>query len=147
MRRWRYDDPAKVKEPVQWPVPSEREVQDIIWMLLRSAFDDVVDEEPLRKVGHSSYRSDFGLPRLGLLIEIKYVRSAAEFKKVEKEIYEDSVAYLKEKATYKKIIVFIYDASSSAQEHATTIDALLGVEGITDVVIASRPSQLPPPGH
>ena len=77
MRRWRYDDPAKVKEPVQWPVPSEREVQDIIWMLLRSAFDDVVDEEPLRKVGHSSYRSDFGLPRLGLLIEIKYVRSAS----------------------------------------------------------------------
>lgn len=76
MRRWRYDDPAKVKEPIQWPVPSEREVQDIIRMLLRSAFDDVVDEEPLRKVGHSSYRSDFGLPRLGLLIEIKYVRSA-----------------------------------------------------------------------
>lgn len=147
MRRWRYDDPAKVKEPVQWPVPSEREVQDIIWLLLRSAFDDVVDEEPLRKVGHSSYRSDFGLPRLGLLIEIKYVRSAAEFKKVEKEIYEDSVAYLKEKATYKKITVFIYDASSSGQEHATTIDALLSVEGIADVVIASRPSQLPPPGH
>jgi hypothetical protein len=147
MRRWRYDDPARVKEPIQWPVPSEREVQDIIWMLLRSAFDDVVDEEPLRKVGHSSYRSDFGLPRLGLLIEIKYVRSASDFKKVEKEIYEDSVAYLKEKATYNKLIVFIYDASSSAQEHATTIDALLGVEGITDVVIASRPSQLPPLGH
>lgn len=73
--------------------------------------------------------------------------AATDFKRVEKEIYEDSVAYLKEKATYKEIIVFIYDASSSAQEHATTIDALLGVEGIIDVVIASRPSQLPPPGH
>jgi hypothetical protein len=47
----------------------------------------------------------------------------------------------------KKIIVFIYDASSCAQEHATTIDALLVVEGIADVVITSRPSQLPPPGH
>ena len=53
----------------------------------------------------------------------------------------------KEKATYSKIIIFIYDASSSTQEHATTIDALLGVEGIVDAVIASRPSQLPPPGH
>lgn len=82
-----------------------------------------------------------------MLIEIKYVRSATEFKKVEKEIYEDSVAYLNEKTTYRKIIVFIYDASSSAQEHATTTDALLGVGGITDVVIASRPSQLPPPGR
>lgn len=146
MKRWRYDDPAKIKgAPVQWPVRSEREVQDIVWMLLRSAFDDLVDEEPLRKVGHSSYRADFGLPRLGLLIEIKYVRSASDFKKIEKEIYEDSVAYLKDKTTYGKIIVFIYDASSSVQEHATTASALLGIDGIVDVVIASRPSQLPPP--
>lgn len=146
MRRWRYDDPAKIKgEPVQWPVSSEREIQDIIWMLLRSSFDDLVDEEPLRKVGHSSYRADFGLPRLGLLIEIKYVRSAGEFKKIEKEIYEDSVAYLNDKTTYDKIIVFIYDASSSGQEHATTTEALLGIDGIVDVVIASRPSQLPSP--
>jgi hypothetical protein len=147
MKRWRYDDPASFKksDPVQWPVRSEREIQDIIWMLLRSTFDDLVDEEPLRKIGHSSYRADFGLPRLGLLIEIKYVRSAAEFKKIEKEIYEDSVAYLKDKTTYGKIIVFIYDASSSVQEHATTTEALLGIDGIVDVVIASRPSQLPPP--
>jgi hypothetical protein len=145
MRRWRYDDPAKVKNPVQWSVNSEREVQDIVWMLLRSAFSDVVDEEPLRKVGHSSYRSDFGLPRLGVLVEIKYVRAAAEFKKIEKEIYEDSVAYLMDKTTYKEIIVFIYDASASVQEHAITIDALLRIEHITDVVIVSRPSQLPAP--
>ena len=147
MKRWRYDDPANFKkgEPVQWPVRSEREVQDIVWMLLRSTFDDLVDEEPLRKVGHSSYRADFGLPRLGLLIEIKYVRGAAEFKKIEKEIYEDSVAYLKDNTTYGKMIVFIYDASSSVQEHTTTTSALLGIDGIVDVVIASRPSQLPPP--
>lgn len=68
------------------------------------------------------------------------MRSANEFKKIEKEIYEDSVAYLKEKTTYKKIIAFIYDASSSAQEHAVAIDALLGVVGSADVVIASRPA-------
>jgi hypothetical protein len=146
MRRWRWDDPAKVKDPIRWPINSEREVQDIIWALLRAVFDDLGDEEPLRKVGHSSYRSDFGLPRLGVLVEIKYVRSAAEFKKVEKEVYEDSVAYLKDRATYKKIVVFIYDASASVQEHATTIDALLDVEHVIDVIIVSRPSQLPAPG-
>ncbi len=55
MKRWRYDDPASFRkgDPVQWPVRSEREIQDIIWMLLRSTFDDLLDEEPLRKVGHS----------------------------------------------------------------------------------------------
>lgn len=146
MRRWRWDDPAKIKEAIRWPITSEREVQDIVWALLRAVFDDLVDEEPLRKVGHSSYRSDFGLPQLGVLIEVKYVRSAAEFKKVEKEVYEDSVTYLKDRGTYKKIVVFIYDASASVQEHATTSAALLDLDNVIDVVIASRPSQLPPPG-
>lgn len=146
MRRWRWDDPTKIKDPVRWPINSEREVQDITWALLRAVFDDLVDEEPLRKVGHSSYRSDFGLPRLGVLVEVKYVRSAADFRKVEKEVYEDSVTYLKDRGTYKKIIVFIYDASASVQEHATTRDALLDLENVIDVIIASRPSQLPAPG-
>ncbi len=146
MKRWRWDDPADVRHPIRWEVTSEREVQDIVWILLRGVFDDLVDEEPLPRLGHSSYRSDFGLPRLGVLVEIKYVRSAVEFKHIEKQVIEDSVAYLRERTTYKKIIVFIYDASSSVQEHPITTAALLDLEHVIDVVIVSRPSQLPPPG-
>jgi hypothetical protein len=146
MKRWRWDDPADVQHPIRWEVNSEREVQDIVWILLRGVFDDLVDEEPLPRLGHSSYRSDFGIPRLGMLIEIKYVRSAAAFRKVEKEVIEDSVAYLRERTTYKKIVVFIYDASSSVQEHDVTTAALLDLEHVIDVVIVCRPSQLPPPG-
>jgi hypothetical protein len=114
MRRWRYDDPARIKQPVQWPVNAEREVQDIVWLLLRSAFGDVVDEEPLRKLGHSSYIADFGIPSLGVLVEIKNVRAATDFKHIEKQIY---------------------DASASVQEYALTADALLGIEHIADVII------------
>jgi hypothetical protein len=47
---------------------------------------------------------------------------------------------------YKKIVVFIYDASSSVQEHDVTAAALLALDDVIDVVIVSRPSQLPPPG-
>jgi hypothetical protein len=144
MKRWRWDDPADVQHPIRWEVTSEREVQDIVWILLRGVFDDLVDEEPLPRLGHSSYRSDFGIPRLGVLVEIKFVRSASAFKKVEKEVIEDSVAYLRERTTYKKIVVFIYDASSSVQEHDVTATALLDLEHVIDVVIVSRPSQLPP---
>ncbi|MDQ7909083.1 hypothetical protein RB614_31630 [Phytohabitans sp. ZYX-F-186] len=146
MKRWRWDDPADMKHPIRWEVSSEREVQDIVWILLRAVFDDLVDEEPLPQLGHSSYRSDFGLPHLGVLVEIKYVRSAGEFKHIEKQVFEDSVAYLRDRTTYKKIIVFIYDASSSVQEHDVTTSALLALEDVIDVVIVSRPSQLPPPG-
>ncbi|GGM28593.1 hypothetical protein GCM10011608_11690 [Micromonospora sonchi] len=146
MKRWRWDDPDDVRHPVRWEVGSEREIQDIVWIMLRSVFSDLVDEEPLPRLGHSSYRADFGIPRLGVLIELKYVRSAAEFKKVEKEILEDSIAYLRERGTYTKLIVFIYDASASSQEHDITTAALLERDDIIDVIIVSRPSQLPAPG-
>lgn len=59
---------------------------------------------------------------------------------------EAVLAYLKDRATYKKIVVFIYDASASVQEHDTTIDALRDLEHMIDVVIVSRLSQLPAPG-
>ncbi|SRR6266851_1278120 len=144
LRRWRWDDPSKIKRPIKWAITSEREVQDIVWLILRSVFDDLVDEETLPKLGHSTYKADFGIPSLRLLIEAKYCREASEFKKIEKEIMEDAMAYLIHvKERYDRIIVFIYDHSSSVQEHAVTATDLRKLPGIEDVIIVSRPSQLP----
>ena len=144
MRRWRWDE-DDLHDPVRWQVRSEREVQDILWLILRSVFDDVVDEETLPKVGHSTYRSDFGLPRLGVLVEVKYARHHTDFKKIEKEVMEDSVAYLRNAGPYKEIVVFIYDESASVQEHDMTAAALRELDGVSDVIIVSRPSRLPIP--
>lgn len=144
MRRWRWDD-GSLANPIRWPITSEREVQDILWLILRSVFDDVIDEETLPKLGHSTYRADFGLPRLGVLIEVKYARSHGDFKKIEKEVMEDSIAYLRGTSRYKEIVVFIYDESASVQEHDITAAALRELNGVTDVVIVSRPSRLPVP--
>jgi hypothetical protein len=101
-----------------------------------------VDEETLTKVGHASYRADFGIPSLGVLIEVKYVRKSSDFKEIEQQVMVDSVAYLSGTATYKEIVVFIYDASASVQEHATAAAGLRQLESVSDVVIVSRPSQL-----
>jgi hypothetical protein len=76
MRRWRFDTDS-LQKPIRWPVTAEREVQDILWLVLRSVFDDVVEEETLPKVGHSTYRADFGIPSLGVLIEAKYARKGS----------------------------------------------------------------------
>ena len=142
MRRWRYDNDS-ARQPVKWPVNSEREVQDILWLILRSVFDDVVDEETLPKAGHITYRADFGIPSLGVLIEVKYARRRSDFKeKIEPEVMVDSVAYLHGTTAYKEIVVFIYDASASVQEHDTTSAFLRGLDSVSDVVIVSRPSQL-----
>jgi len=59
---------------------------------------------------------------------------------------EDSVAYLRGATRYQEIVVFIYDESASVQEHDLTAHALRELDGITDVVIVSRPSHLPLPG-
>lgn len=144
LRRWRWDSEPTMRNPIRWPITSEREVQDILWLILRSVFDDVVDEDTLPKLGHSTYRADFGLPSLRLLIEVKYVRQAADFKKIEKEVLEDAAAYLLHtQERYDRILVFIYDHSSSVQEYSVTKNALLLLPQIENVIIVSRPSQLP----
>lgn len=142
LRRWRWDR-SDLKTPVRWPIRSEREVQDILWLLLRGMFHDLEDEDTLPKFGHSTYRADLGIPSLGLLIEVKFARSAADFKTIEKEILEDVEPYRRSPERYREILVFIYDDSCSVQEHDTTWRALRSVRGVVDVVIVSRPSHLP----
>lgn len=141
MRRWRWDSDDLV-DPVRWDIRSEREVQDVLWIMLRSCFDDVIDEDPLPKIGHASYRVDFALPRLRTLIEVKYVYRVADFKKIEKEIMQDAAAYLRRSSAFDRIVVFIYDDSASVEHHDLTEQTLRGVTGIADVVIVSRPGML-----
>jgi len=56
---------------------------------------------------------------------------------------EDSVAYPRGTSRYKEIVVFMYDESASIQERDITAAALREPDGVTDVVIVSRPSRLP----
>jgi hypothetical protein len=142
MKRWRWDG-DELQKPIRWPVTQEREVQDILWLILRSYFPDVIDEDALPKLGHSTYKADFGIGSLRLIIEAKFAANRNDFKKIEKEIQEDCILYLRD-LRYDSLIVFIYDDSASVQEHDTTQRALMEIPGIVDVVIVSRPSQLSP---
>ena len=142
MKRWR-NDSDELQVPIRWPITQEREVQDILWLILRSYFPDVVDEDTLPKLGHSTYKADFGIGSLKLIIEAKFATNREDFKKIEKEVQEDCIPYLRD-LRYESLIVFIYDDSASVQEHDTTRRALMEIKGIVDVVIVSRPSQLSP---
>jgi hypothetical protein len=141
MKRWRWDS-GELQKPVRWQVTQEREVQDVLWLILRSYFPDVVDEDALPKLGHSTYKADFGIPSLKLIIEAKFAAGKEDFKKIEKEVQEDCIPYLRD-LRYESLVVFIYDDSASVQEHDITRRALIEIPGIVDVVIVSRPSQLP----
>ena len=52
-----------------------------------------------------------------------------------------------QEAKYQHIIIFIYDASASVQEHIATRDALRRIPGVYDVMLVSRPSQLAEPAE
>lgn len=141
MKRWSYDS-DKRKKPIKWPIESEREVQNILWLILRSYFDDLIDEEALPKFGHKFYKPDFAIPSLRLLIEAKYAYQKENFKKLEQEIMVDANAYLSKTKDYDRIIVFIYDESSSVQEHGITKREMKKLDTIEDVIIVSKPSQI-----
>jgi hypothetical protein len=141
MRRWRWDK-DEIERPIRWTIAQEREIQDILWIILRSYFPDLVDEDALPKFGHSSYKADFGIPSLRLIVEAKFAYLKDDFKKIEKGIQEDCIPYLRD-LRYESLLIFIYDNSASVQEHEVTRAALLEVPGVVDAVIVSRPSQLP----
>jgi len=54
---------------VREPPKAERDVKDIIWIMLRSQFDRVDRDDTLPRFGAKSYKPDFGVPELGVLIE------------------------------------------------------------------------------
>jgi CheY-like chemotaxis protein len=144
LKRWRWDDDT-LRNPIRWKITGEREVQDIVWLILRPYFQDLVDEETLPKFGHSSYRPDFAIPSLRLLIEVKYAYRRTDFREIEHGIMQDSIGYLIQTDKYSRIVVFIYDSSASVQEHAVTRDALTKISGLKDIIIVCRPSQLDAP--
>ncbi|MGW0460791.1 PD-(D/E)XK nuclease domain-containing protein [Streptomyces tendae] len=63
MRQWRHDG-DDLDNSISWPIASEREIQNILWLMLRPVFDDLVEEEPLDRISHSTYRADCGIPSL-----------------------------------------------------------------------------------
>lgn len=46
MKRWRWDSEG-LQRPIRWPITQEREVQDILWLILRSYFPDVASTRML----------------------------------------------------------------------------------------------------
>jgi hypothetical protein len=140
MLHWRYDS-DNIKNPVKWNITKEEHVQDIIWVMLRGYFHDIIPEDSLPKIGEIFYKPDFGIPSLGLLIEVKYAYKGEDFKRIQKEIHEDSIVYLQRTNIYSKLLIFIYDASCSVEKHNTYKEELKKLIGVENVIIVCKPAK------
>lgn len=146
MSHWTYETSERVKNvsPQQWEIEHEYHVQNLLWTLLRPVFSDLVDEQSLPKVGHKTPRYDLGIPSLGAIIEVKFMRNAgsAACRRITEEIAADRSLYLRPATGYDKLIAFIWDDCHQTEEHQTLKEGLEGMPGIEKVIILPRPSRM-----
>ncbi|MBO6636878.1 MAG: hypothetical protein JJ920_08115 [Roseitalea sp.] len=151
MSHWTYETKPRVKGvlPQQWEIDHEYHVQNLLWTVLRPVFGDLVDEQSLPKVGHSTPRYDLGVPSLQTIIEVKFMRRAgtAECRKVTQEIAADRSLYLGDRTGYDKLVAFIWDDCRQTEEYATLQQGLENLEGIEKVIILPRPSRMERPAE
>lgn len=133
MERWRSE----------WIVEDEYGVQSLLWLILRTSFDDLRYEENLPKLGRSGERYDIGIPQLGLIVEAKYVRKASDFQKIVGDIGKDS-AQLQPQSTFTSIIVFVYDESCSVEQHDWARQTLESIALVKRAIIVCAPSTCRP---
>ncbi|MDD5222692.1 MAG: hypothetical protein PHE84_01765 [bacterium] len=114
---------------------NEKDVQDILWIILRSHFERIDREEVLPRFGAKAYKPDFGIPDLRVLIEVKYIGEKINLPSIQEEILSDIPGYLGSNTKYDGIIIFIYDAAQKLRDSRKFVEDLRSVEGIIDIVI------------
>ncbi|MBX7187196.1 MAG: hypothetical protein K1Y01_18790 [Vicinamibacteria bacterium] len=120
---------------IESPPANERQVQDIIWVMLRAQFDRLDREDTLPRFGLKSYRPDFGVPDLRTLLEVKYVGAKTDLAAIQEEILADVPGYLNSGNSYAGLVVFVYDASHKLLDSRKFVGDLRSVTGISDVVV------------
>ena len=120
---------------VRTPPVNERDVQDIVWIMLRSHFDRLDRESTLPKFGVKAYVPDFGIPELRALIEVKYIGATTKPSSIQEEILADIPGYLSKQSNYDGIVVVVYDAAQKLRDPRSFIEDLRHLDGIIDVIV------------
>jgi len=113
----------------------EKDVQTILWIMLRSHFDNLEKEETLPKFGIKNYKPDFGIPELRVLIEVKFIGIKTEISSIQEEILGDVPGYLNSATNYDSVFVFVYDAAHKLRDYKKFARDLESVEGIATVIV------------
>lgn len=121
----------------------EYQLQRVLWTMLAGCFPDLQDEVWLAKFGVYHPRADFAVESLRVVVEAKYARAAADFRKIQEEITGDAASYTSRPQILDRVIAVVYDRSSSEYQHERFRQALLGVAGVADVVVFSAVSTRP----
>lgn len=89
-------------------VNDEYDVQDLMHALLRLHFDDVRPEEWVPSYAGSASRTDFLLPEIDTVVEIKKTRQGLNSKTVGEQLIVDIAKY-KKHPQCRRLVCFVYD--------------------------------------
>lgn len=89
-------------------VNDEYDVQDLIHALLRIYFEDVRPEEWVPSYAGSGSRTDFLLPEIDTVVEIKKTRAGLNAKTVGEQLIVDIARYRKHPQC-RRLVCFVYD--------------------------------------
>lgn len=143
-RRWTWEDRSRTSRGSarKWHIDNEYHVQNLLYFLLAPIFPDLKEEEYTPSVGPMHPRADLGIPSLGVIIEVKFMRSTHTPQKMIEQISADCGLYLVDESPYHQIISFIWDDSRSSQEYDCMRDGLMKLRGVVESVIVARPGNL-----
>ena len=113
----------------------ERELQEIVWTMLRARYEDAVREETLPRFGSKQYRPDFGVPSRSVLVEAKYLRESAHLGTIQDQILADATAYMGASSGYDAFVVLIYGANNVALDARNFVNDLRSINAITEVLL------------
>lgn len=146
LKRWTWEDAGRTRgaEPVRWRVENEYHVQNLLYVLLAPAFNDIADEVYLQPLGQKTPRVDLYLPSLHTIIEVKYRKDVKKsFQALIGEIAEDASLYRADpKYKNARIVSFLWDCTRATQEHAKFKEGVLKIDGVNGCVVVSAPSTM-----
>ncbi len=109
-------------------INSEADVQDLLYVMLKSSFPGLIFEDPAGKVAASYSIRDLYFPNSKTVLEAKYITTPKEVKSLEKQLHDDIMKY-SDSAECQAIIFFIFDPNYSIADRRTFIQKMNQEEG------------------
>jgi hypothetical protein len=148
LKRWVWKEKPSRRDapPSRWLIDNEYDVQAMLWTVLYPVYGaDLVDETYLEAWGFKQPRTDLGIKRLKLIIEVKFAREPGDFKDFEEQVAGDLGLYFKNTEQFDRMVVVVYDDCDTApMEHYESLrNALVQRDRIEEVIFIRRPSVIP----
>ena len=97
------------KDHISFNIIDEYDVQDLLYVILKSVYPKLITEDPIAKIGSKSTKIDLILRGQGILIEVKIINTTGNSEnKIIDDLKKDIESYHANKGL-KTLICFVYD--------------------------------------